>query len=97
MYADAGMLLNTDAGMLLKTDSFLDPLVVCCGEKAVKGRSVLLTSAALAEFKQIDACPPKDPAKFALRLLPVFFSDEELGRSNCTKAEGRDLLDQEVT
>ena len=56
----------------------------------------LPTSAALAEFKQIDACPPKDPAKFALKLLSVFFSEEELGRSNCTKADGRDLLDQEV-
>ncbi len=71
---------------------------MCCGEPGVKGRSVVVelpSEAALAQFIQIN-CPPKDPAKFALKLLSVFFTDEELSQSNCTKAEGRDLLNQEI-
>ena len=39
---------------------------------------------------------PPDPAKFALRLLSIFFSPEQLARSNCTKADGRDLLDPTI-
>ncbi len=72
---------------------------MCCGEEGTKGKFVVVdlpSEAALAEFQQVNACLPKDPEKFALKLLSVFFTEEELGRSNCTKAEGRDLLNQEI-
>jgi hypothetical protein len=43
------------------------------------------------------APPPKDAAEFALRMLSIFFFNEEkLGASNCTKADGRRLLDQDI-
>lgn len=77
---------------------YLTGLQVCCGEAGVKGRySVveLSSEAAVARFKQLNSFPPKDAAKFALRLMPVFFTNEELARSNCTLAQGRDLLNQE--
>lgn len=74
----------------------IDPLMVCCGNPAVTGKHVhlkLSTEAALADFKQLTSCPPKEPAKFALKLLSMFFTDKELSESNCTRAEGRQLLD----
>ena len=76
-----------------------DPLTVCCGQVGASGKHVYLrvpTEAALMEFQQVSLCPPNDPAKFALKLLSVFFTDELLSTSNCTKAEGRSLLDQEI-
>ena len=85
--------------MLSLFTSVVDELTVCCGNPKIVGRHMMLrvpTEAALVSFKQIQACPPQDPGKFALRLLSVFFSDEVLSTSNCTKAEGRALLDQEV-
>ena len=77
---------------------WLTGLQVCCGEAGVKGRySVveLSSEAAVARFKQVNACPPKDAAKFALKLMPVFFTNEELAKLNCTVTQGRDLLNQE--
>ena len=53
-------------------------------------------SPALAEFQSISAAPPNDQAKFALKLLGIFFTQEQLAVSNYTKAEGRQLLDPTV-
>jgi hypothetical protein len=61
-----------------------------------KGKFIVVdlpSEAAVTKFKHVNACPVGDPGKFALKLLSVFFSPEELRRSNCTPAEGRDLLD----
>ena len=72
---------------------------MCCGQPEVDGKHVYLTlhsEMAVSEFQQISFCPPSEPAKFALRLLSVFFSDDVLAESNCTKAEGRKLLDQQI-
>ena len=56
----------------------------------------LPSRAALAEYNSVNSAPPSDASKFALRLLGVFFTVEELARSNCTKADGRELLDPEI-
>lgn len=75
------------------------PLEVVCGNPTSKDNQVLVklpSEAAKALYAQINNCPPKDPAKFALRLLSVFFSDDELAESNCTEAKGRTLLDQSI-
>lgn len=72
---------------------------MCCGDRKVSGRHAVVTlpsTAALAEFQAICAAPPNDPAKFALRLLGIFFTQEQLAVSNCTKAEGRQLLDPTI-
>ena len=72
---------------------------VCCGKAGVKGKHSivsLLSEAARAQFQQINACPPSDPATFALKLPSVFFTQEELAKSNCTKADSRKLLDQDI-
>ena len=72
---------------------------VCCGKGGVKGKHIYLTlpsEAALAAFSLLNSAPPADPAKFVLRMLAIFFTSSELEKSNCTKAEGRELLDQEV-
>ena len=74
-------------------------LQVCCGESKAPERHVMVSlpsTAALAEYKSINTAPPYDPAKFALRLLGVFFTLEQLSTSNCTKAEGRELLDPNI-
>ena len=74
-------------------------LQVFCGNRDVKGRFSTVTlpsEAALAEFNAINTAPPSDAAKFALRLLGVFFTTDELARSNCTKAEGRKLLNPKI-
>ena len=66
-------------------------LQVCCGDNKAMGRSSIVTlpsRAALAEFHSVNSAPPNDAAKFALRLLGVFFTAEVLARSNCTRAEG---------
>lgn len=49
-------------------------------------RDTLHVISALAEYNSINAAPPSDAAKFALRLLEVFFTTEQLAVSNCTKA-----------
>lgn len=74
---------------------------MCCGMAGVKGKYIhvhvnMPSEAALKEYQVTNACPPKDAGKFALKLLSVFFSAEELSKSNCTKAEGRDLLDPDL-
>lgn len=72
---------------------------MCCGDWSEKGKHVYLTlpsEAAVIEFQHLNYCPPKDPAKYALKLLALFVSEEELGQSNCTRAEGRKLIDQTV-
>ena len=71
---------------------------MCCGQAGVKGHYSVVelpSEAAVAHLRQINACPPGDAAKYALRLMPVFFTSEELGSSNCTVTQGRDLLNQE--
>ena len=75
------------------------PLQVCCGDRKVPGRHAVVplpSPAALAEFQSVNSAPPCDPAKFALRLLGIFFTTEQLSVSNCTKAEGRELLDPKI-
>ena len=79
---------------ILKSLLYPGPLQVCCGQAGVKGRYKIVnvpSGAALAEYKHVINCPPKDAAKFALRLFSVFFTEEQLAQSCCTKAEGRDL------
>lgn len=52
-------------------------LQVCCGKAGVKGKHSVVTlpsEAARAEFVQVNVCPPSNPAKFALKLLLVFFT-----------------------
>lgn len=74
------------------------PLEVCCGDPR-KSSCVWIkvpSQAALSLFRQLSTFPPKDPGRYALKLLSVFYSDEELAESNCTKAEGRKLVDQDV-
>ena len=76
-----------------------ESLQVCCGNRQAAGQHITITMpslAALTAFKSINAAPPTDPSKFALRLLTIFFSMEELAASNCTRAEGRNLLDSNV-
>ena len=69
---------------------------VCCGDPETPNYiNIDVPSAlALSRFKELEAFPPKEPTRYALRLLAIFFSDEELAKSNCTKAEGRNLLDR---
>ena len=69
-----------------------------CGKPKTRQSIVLQlpSKAAVALFYQINGCLPTDPGKFALKLLTAFFSEEQLARSNCTKVEGRELLDQQV-
>ena len=77
----------------------IDHLEVICGNPNSRDNKIILkvpSEAAKALYLQINNCPPKDPAKFALRLLSVFFTDEELAESNCTDAKGRKLLDQSI-
>ena len=69
---------------------------MCCGDPETQNCIYISVPSALAlsRFKELEAFPPKEPTRYALRLLAIFFSDEELARSNCTKAEGRNLLDR---
>ena len=78
---------------------FSDELQVCCGNNKADGRFINVTLpslAALSAFQSVNTLLPPDPANFALRLLSIFFSPEQLARSNCTKADGRDLLDPTI-
>ena len=60
-------------------------------------RSCLWKSeAVVALFHRINCCLPPDAGSFAKKLLDVFFSEEQLARSCCTKAVGRELLNQSV-
>lgn len=45
---------------------------------------------------KLAAFPLKDPSKYAPKLLSVSFTDYELIESNCMRAEGRKLLNQDV-
>ena len=74
------------------------PLAVCCGDprKSSCAWVEVPSEAALTLFWELAAFPPKDPGRYALQLLSVFYSDEELAESNCTRAEGRKLIDQNI-
>lgn len=37
-----------------------------------------------------------DETQLALKLMDLFFTKEEMARGNCTPAEGRELLRQDV-
>ena len=69
-----------------------------CGNPRSKQHIVLQVSsdAAVALFHQASSCLSKEPGKFATKLLDVFFTEEKLARSCCTRALGRELLDQNV-
>ena len=69
---------------------------VCCGNPETSSCIYINvpSAVALTRFRELEALPPKEPTKYALRLLSIFFGEEELARSNCTKAEGRNLLDR---
>ena len=72
--------------------------VICGNRKDKKGHiSVTLTSSlAVKQFKQLVTSPPDDAGKCALKLLSIFFADDMLARGNCTKADGREFLDQSL-
>lgn len=77
----------------------IDPLHVCFGNPGDKSKHTYLkltSEAALAHYRQLSIFLPKDPAKLALKLLSLFFTDHQLSVSNCTKAEGREILDQKI-
>ena len=90
-------LLEQEGASVVPTNN---PLDVVCGDPSTSGKHIVLqvpSLAALNQFEQITATAhTSDPAKFALKLLSVFFSDEELAESNCTFAEGRRMLDQNI-
>ena len=71
---------------------------VICGYPKSRQHVVLPlpSEAAIALFHSVNCCLPPDARTFAKTLLDVFFSEEELARSCCTKAVGRELLDQTV-
>lgn len=78
-----------------------DLLEVICDDPTAAGKHLIIllrvpSPAALSQFQNITSSTANTPAKFALKLLSVFFGDEELGNSNCTFAEGWRLLDQNV-
>ena len=78
-----------------------DPLQVICGDprRSASCEHVILkvpSAAALMEFNRVSEFVHGAPKKFALKLLSIFFTDEELAESNCTYAPGRKLLDQQV-
>ena len=80
------------------TCAYLIGLQVCCGKAGAKGKFTVVSlpsEAALAEYNALLSTPPADAAKFALKRLSIIFTTEELGRSNCTKVEGQDLLDDQ--
>ena len=63
---------------------------VCCGTAGVKGKYVFVdlpSEAALKQYQLINSCPPGDVGKVTLKLPSIFYTPEELARSNCTKAE----------
>ena len=81
------------------TSVALDPLAVVCGDPHSKEANVVLkvkTRAILTQFQQLTAATAMDPGEFALKLLSIFYSDEELSESNCTFVEGRKLNDRNV-
>lgn len=82
----------------LYADLHVDPLEVLCGNPTTTLRCFvkLPTEFALAEFHQLNACLPKEPHRYAQRMLALFFSNEVLANSNCTPAKGRQLLDHNV-
>ena len=45
---------------------------------------------------RVVSCPPGNPAKLSLKLLSCFFSIDQLVKSNCTKADGREIIDQKI-
>ena len=71
-----------------------DPLQVLCGKSATSSHLLvkLPSEKAVAQFYQLNACAPVDAGKFALRLLSLFYTNEELAESNCMPAEGRKLI-----
>ena len=56
----------------------------------------LKTQEKATNLDSILACIPATSQKLALKLLGAVFTVEELARSNCTKVEGRDLLDPKI-
>ena len=59
-------------------------------QEGVKGKHSIVSLLSEA------ACPPSYPARFALKLLSVFFTQEEMAKLNCTKADDRKLLNQDI-
>lgn len=49
-------------------------------QRQVKGKEVLVSNA----------------SSLALKLMDLFFTKEEMAKSNCTPAEGRDILWQDI-
>ena len=56
----------------------------------------LPSETAVAPFHSVNCCPPPDAGSFAKKLLDVFPTEDEVARSCCTKATGRELLNQTV-
>ena len=90
---DACTVVQDDASLSKEEVILTDPLEVICGNP--KQEHIVLkvpSQAALLQFSRLTAVSAFDPAKFALKLLSTFYSDEELGESNCTYVEGRKLF-----
>ncbi len=88
-----------DEQSMSQNDVAGDPLGAWFGNPHNKAQMVWMTFQSeeqLQQFRNVNTTRPKDAAKYALRLLTLFFSEEELAESNCTPAEGRKLLDQKT-
>ena len=73
-----------------------EPLQVVWGDPSASNVTLKMPSEqSVADFHQLSACKPSEAGKYALRLLSLLFSNEELAVSNCTPAEGRKLLAKE--
>ena len=83
--------------IIIKTHAHISIEIVCGNPKSKQHLVLSLPSeAAVALFHSVNCCPPPYAGTFAKKLLDVFFSEEELARTCCTKATGRELLNQTV-
>ena len=94
--------LTTDTSSNQRTSSSSGSLteteVICGNPRDRRGhiKVNLASTLAVKQFQQLLNCPPDDPGRCALKLLTIFFTESELAKGNCTKAGGRELLDQHL-
>ena len=71
-------------------------IVLCVlGDPSVKERCVVIDGFSQLAVKAKENAST-DACQLALKLMDVFFTKEELSVGNCTEAEGRELLRQDV-
>ena len=56
----------------------------------------LASKSDVQKFHSVNQNLPPAAHKYALKLMDVFFTKEELKTGNCTVAEGRTLLNQQI-